>query len=186
MSEPSTAPAAAGTFPVPPVEIEIAVEAEIWQPSAEVEATIHRAVAAAVVIGELDLPEEAELSVVLTDDARIRDLNRVWRGFDKPTNVLSFPGSDADDDDPEPLIGDIVISHETTAREAAEEGKPFLDHVAHLVVHGLLHLFGYDHLEDDEAEAMEALEVEILAGLGVADPYADLGPGAAHRPVDAA
>lgn len=119
------------------------------------------------------MPDDAELSLLLTDDAHIRVLNRQWRDQDKPTNVLSFPSADEDDDEPGPLIGDVIVAHETTAREAAEEGKSFEDHFTHLLVHGLLHLFGYDHIEDDEAEEMEAFETEILAGLGVADPYAD-------------
>eukprot|EP01036_Dinobryon_divergens_P001020 gene1020-1337_t len=107
----------------------------------------------------------AELSVVLTDDAEQRDLNREWRGIDKPTNVLSFPQI-------EPfgpvsgLIGDIILARETLVREAEEQGVSFDDHFTHLVVHGFLHLLGYDHLDDAEALVMEGLETQILATLG--------------------
>ena len=117
----------------------------------------------------------AEASVVLATDATVRALNRQWRHQDKPTNVLSFPsGVDAASLPaglPYPL-GDIVLAAETVAREAAEQAIPPLHHVQHLVVHGLLHLAGYDHATDAEALAMEALETGILAGLGIPDPHA--------------
>jgi probable rRNA maturation factor len=157
----------------PAITVDIAVEAEAWGEEARWRPLAERVAAAIAARPELIVPDEAELSLVLTDDVRIRELNRDWRGFDKPTNVLSFPAADDDDDDPGPLLGDVVVAHETTAREAAEEGKSFEDHVAHLLVHGLLHLFGFDHETDAEAEEMEALETEILAGLGIADPYAE-------------
>ena len=114
----------------------------------------------------------AELSIVLTDDAEQQELNRDWRGKDAPTNVLSFPQI-------EPfspvigLLGDIVLAHETLEREAADLDKPLEHHFTHLVVHGFLHILGYDHLTEDEALVMEGLETQILAGLGVPDPYAD-------------
>ena len=108
---------------------------------------------------------EAELSVVLADDAAVRALNQRWRGRDAPTNVLSFASGER------PLLGDVVLAYETVAREAAEQGKHLADHLAHLVAHGVLHLLGFDHEAADEAETMEALERRILAGLGVADPY---------------
>lgn len=160
----------------PVIAVDIALEAaawggeERWRPLVEtVAATVARR-------DELIVPQDAELSLVLTDDARIRDLNRDWRGFDKPTNVLSFPAADAEDDDPGPLLGDVVVAFETTAREAAEAGRRLEDHFAHLLVHGLLHLFGFDHEDDAEADEMEALETAILAGLGIADPYGDTEP----------
>jgi probable rRNA maturation factor len=109
---------------------------------------------------------------VLTDDAQQRVLNRDWRQIDKPTNVLSFPQI-------EPfsplagLVGDITLARETLEREAAEMGIAFEAHFTHLVVHGFLHLLGYDHIEEDEALQMEGLETQILATLGIADPYAD-------------
>lgn len=158
---------------VPTIAVEATVEAGAWGEEARWRPLVERVAAAVAARAELIVPEEAELSLLLTDDAHIRVLNKQWRDQDKPTNVLSFPSADEDDDEPGPLIGDVIVAYETTAREAAEEGKSFEDHFTHLLVHGLLHLFGYDHIEDDEAEEMEAFETEILAGLGVADPYAD-------------
>lgn len=114
----------------------------------------------------------AELSIVLTDDAEQRQLNREWRGKDSSTNVLSFPQI-------EPfspvlgILGDITLARETVAREAEEQGTPFDHHFTHLVVHGFLHILGYDHITDDEALQMESLETQILAELGMDDPYAD-------------
>lgn len=155
------------------ISVEATVEAGAWGEETQWRPLVERVAAAVAGRSELIVPDEAELSLLLTDDAHIRVLNRQWRDQDKPTNVLSFPAADEDDDEPGPLLGDVVVAHETTAREATEEGKTFEDHFTHLLVHGLLHLFGYDHIEDEEAEEMEAFETEILAGLGVADPYAD-------------
>ena len=103
----------------------------------------------------------------------MQTLNSQWRGKDAPTNVLSFPAGDAPGE-PGPL-GDIVIAYETAAKEAEEATMPFGDHVSHLVVHGVLHLLGFDHMQDDEAERMEQLERRGLASLGIADPYRDDG-----------
>jgi len=116
------------------------------------------------------------------DDTGIRTLNSNWRGIDKPTNVLSFPalqpsGPRGPDDAPR-MLGDIAIAYETTRREADDEQKPFDHHLSHLAVHGFLHLIGYDHEKNDDAEAMEALEREILAQLGIPDPYTDRDPHA--------
>ncbi|WP_333825170.1 rRNA maturation RNase YbeY [Pinisolibacter sp.] len=157
----------------PAIAVDIAVEADAWGEEARWRPLAEKVAAAIAARPELIVPDDAELSLVLTDDARIRVLNRDWRDKDEPTNVLSFPAADADDEDPGPLLGDVVVAHETTAREAEEEGKTFEDHFTHLLVHGLLHLFGFDHESDEEAEEMEALETEILAGLGIADPYAE-------------
>ena len=115
-------------------------------------------------------PAQGAVTVVVDDDARIRELNRLWRGFDKPTNVLSFPSPDTQPG-PARILGDIAISYETAAREAAAEDKSFGDHIAHLSVHGFLHLLGYDHESDDDAEEMEGLERAILARIGISDPY---------------
>jgi probable rRNA maturation factor len=125
----------------------------------------------------------AELAIVLCDDSASRALNRKWRGRDAPTNVLSFPappppragrGRDGGKrQNASPYIGDVVIAYETTAREAAAEGKPFKHHLAHLAVHGFLHLLGHDHDSDRDARAMERLERSILARLAVPDPYAE-------------
>jgi probable rRNA maturation factor len=121
-----------------------------------------------------------EVSVRLTDDAEVHTLNRDFRGKDKPTNVLSFPQVQGDlleglanSDDGEILLGDIVLARETCALEAEEKGISIVDHATHLIVHGTLHLVGYDHMDDVSAAAMEALEVKALASLGIANPYAD-------------
>jgi probable rRNA maturation factor len=156
---------------------EVLIVADAWNSEPEADAVIQRAVAVAAEMADADTAD-AELAVMLTDDAGIRTLNSNWRGIDKPTNVLSFPalrpptGVSGADDVP-PMLGDIAIAYETARREADDEQKPFDHHLSHLTVHGFLHLVGYDHETDDEAEAMEALEIEILAQLGIPDPYAD-------------
>lgn len=155
---------------------EVLVVADCWQTEPDAEAVIHRAINAAAEIAAADVGE-TELAVMLTDDSGIRTLNSNWRGIDKPTNVLSFPalqptGAGAPSDAPR-MLGDIAIAYETTRKEADEEEKPFDHHLSHLAIHGFLHLIGYDHEKDDDAEAMESLEQEILAQLGIPDPYAD-------------
>jgi probable rRNA maturation factor len=117
------------------------------------------------------------VTVLLTDDATVRDLNARFRQQDKPTNVLSFPAPP----NPERHLGDVALAFGVCAREAGEQGKPLSHHLQHLVVHGVLHLLGYDHMRDDDAEAMEGLERAVLAGLGVPDPYA-AGEGEHDRP----
>lgn len=109
--------------------------------------------------------QEQELSIVLADNDFVQALNKEWRGKDTPTNVLSFP-----QDEPM-LLGDIILAYETVRDEAEAQGKRFEDHSAHLIAHGLLHLLGHDHTEDDEAEIMEALEIEILEALNIKNPY---------------
>jgi probable rRNA maturation factor len=154
---------------------EVLVVAECWQTEPNAEAVIHRAIEAATGIADADVGD-AELAVMLTDDAGIRTLNSNWRGIDKPTNVLSFPALQPDagaPDDAPRMLGDIAIAYETTRKEADDEQKPFDHHLSHLAVHGFLHLIGYDHEKDGDAEAMESLEQEILAQLGIPDPYAD-------------
>jgi probable rRNA maturation factor len=154
---------------------EILVVADCWRAEADVEAIIHRAIQTAAEMVDADTGD-AELAIMLTDDAGIRTLNANWRGIDKPTNVLSFPAlqpaAGAPDDAPR-MLGDIAIAYETTRKEADDEQKPFDHHLSHLAVHGFLHLIGYDHEKNDDAEAMESLEQEILAQLGIPDPYAD-------------
>jgi len=114
----------------------------------------------------------AELSILLADDATVRRLNRAHRGQDKPTNVLSFPIGDTISVAGVPImLGDVVLASGVVAREAVEQGKTAIAHFRHLVVHGVLHLAGYDHIADGDAEIMEALEVEILAALAVPNPY---------------
>jgi len=155
---------------------EVLVVADCWRAEPDAETVIHRAVAAAAEFVAADVAG-TELAVMLTDDAGIRTLNSNWRGIDKPTNVLSFPalqpsGPHGPDDAPR-MLGDIAIAYETTRREADDEQKPFDHHLSHLAVHGFLHLIGHDHEKDHDAEIMEALEREILAQLGIPDPYAD-------------
>lgn len=156
--------------------IDIIVESALWRAQPDAEATVRRALtqaAAAMSTGH------AELAVVLTDNSAIRTLNREWRGIDEPTNVLSFPARPADPARKQAreaggapgFLGDIVLAYETVAQEAAADGKPFDHHLAHLAVHGFLHLLGFDHEHDNDAEAMEELELKILARLNVADPY---------------
>jgi probable rRNA maturation factor len=166
---------------------EVLVVADCWHDEPDAEVVIQRAVAAAAETVDHDVGE-AELAVMLTDDAGIRTLNGNWRGIDKPTNVLSFPalqpsGPSGPDDAPRTL-GDIAIAYETTRKEADEEQKPFDHHLSHLAVHGFLHLIGYDHEKDDDAEAMEALEQEILAQLGIPNPHSDRDPDAKRERMD--
>ncbi|PPQ39112.1 probable rRNA maturation factor [Rhodoblastus acidophilus] len=160
------------------LSIETSVECESWREVADLDGLIRQCLDAVLSETGDELREGAEVSLLLCDDARIRVLNAQFRGMDKPTNVLSFPG-------PEPLetahgIGDIAIAYETVAREAAEQGKPLQHHLRHMVVHGFLHLLGYDHETDEEAEAMEADETRALARMGVADPYRELSTPEGH------
>jgi probable rRNA maturation factor len=152
----------------PALAVDIVVESPLWKAQRGADAMLRRALDAAAAL----VPSEGELAVVLSDDAAIRALNRDWRGKDAATNVLSFPAKDARSDRRAPhLLGDIVIAHETVAREAAAEDKPFMHHLVHLAVHGFLHLAGYDHETNKDAAAMERLEIAILARLDVPDPY---------------
>jgi probable rRNA maturation factor len=155
---------------------EVVAAADCWLNEPDAEAVIKRAIAAAASTVGFEAGG-AELAVMLTDDAGVRSLNKDFRGIDKPTNVLSFPAAQAaaarDADAAPRMIGDIAIAYETVLREAGEEHKPFAHHLSHLAVHGFLHLIGYDHETDDDAEAMEALETGILAQLGIPDPYAE-------------
>lgn len=150
------------------VSIDIIRQSPLWDAEAGIDDVLRRAVAEAAAAVSTTA---AELAIVLGDDSGIRDLNRRWRGIDKPTNVLSFPAPGARAETPR-LLGDIVLAYETAAREAAAEGKPLAHHLAHLAVHGFLHLVGYDHETDADADAMEHRERAILARLSVPDPYA--------------
>lgn len=159
-------------------------EATPWPDPLDWETRAAEAVAAALALTPYAALANAaplvEVAVRLSDDAEVQTLNRDFRGKDKPTNVLSFPQVQADlleglanSDDGEILLGDIVLARETCAREAEEKGISTGDHATHLIVHGTLHLLGYDHGDDASAGAMEALEVKALASLGIANPYAD-------------
>jgi probable rRNA maturation factor len=138
-------------------EIDITVQSERWP------ADIHSVIikAAQTALREAGYMKHAELSIVLADDAFIQDLNKTWRNQDKPTNVLSFP------QDSEEMLGDVIMAFETLEREAHEQGKSFNDHVKHMTIHGILHLLGFDHETEREAEEMESLEIRALATLGV-------------------
>ena len=166
--------------------LDIAVEADAeWDSSTGWDALVRAAAEAA--IAESAFPQLAksaravELSVRLTGDDQVRALNAQWRGKDLATNVLSFPLAAPDEfgagvaDDPELLLGDVVLARGVCAAEAADKALPFESHAAHLLVHGTLHLLGYDHHDDDAASDMEAREVRALARLGIADPYAVTG-----------
>jgi probable rRNA maturation factor len=154
--------------------VDILVESPLWEGEPEHKAILRKAIAAAAARAASSKP--AELAIVLTDDSAIRALNRKWRGRDEPTNVLSFPaGSARAVTDQAAHLGDIVIAYETSAREASGERKSFAQHLAHLAVHGYLHLLGFDHATEDQAVVMERLEAEILSHLGVANPYCGRG-----------
>ena len=157
-------------------------EAAPWPDALDWEDRAAAAAAAALALTPFaslaDAAPLVEVAVRLTDDAEVHALNRDFRGKDKPTNVLSFPQVQADlletmanSDDGEILLGDIVLARETCVREAGEKGVSVEDHATHLIVHGMLHLVGYDHMDDVSAAAMEALEVKALASLGIANPY---------------
>ncbi|CAK0742525.1 Endoribonuclease YbeY [uncultured Gammaproteobacteria bacterium] len=156
------------------LDIVISTEAEGWDEAA-CEVQITAAALATLAVVTLPPCARAEIGVTLSDDEQVRVLNRDHRGQDKSTNVLSFP-IDEPPQAPPPgaplLLGDIVLARETITAEALDQGKNFAAHLSHLVVHGVLHLVGYDHMIDQDAERMEQLEREILARLGVADPYA--------------
>jgi probable rRNA maturation factor len=156
----------AGRKPQAALKIDVLVESGLWTRTRDVKAMVRRAVTESAAL--LSTPR-AELAILLTDDSAIRSLNRTWRGVDAATNVLSFPAGHTAG---EPLLlGDIALACETIAAEAVAEGKPFAHHVAHLAVHGFLHLLGYDHERAKAAETMERLERDILQRLAIPDPY---------------
>jgi probable rRNA maturation factor len=155
---------------LPPLEIAVIRNVDGWPD--HFDALAEKAVLAALACAKAKVKGAAEISVVLTNDEEQRELNGQWRGKDSATNVLSFPQI-------EPfgpvrgILGDITLARETLEREAFDLGKSLDDHFTHLMVHGFLHILGYDHIEEDEALLMEGLETQILAGLGIDDPYAD-------------
>ena len=160
-----------------PLAVDVVVDCPCWKAARGVGALLRRAAAeTAATVPTFG----GEVAILLTGDSAMRMLNRDWRGNDKPTNVLSFPASNrlpsskrsrAEGAVAPRMLGDIVIAYETTVREAKAEGKPLLHHVAHLAVHGFLHLVGYDHEARAAAEAMEELEVAILSRLDLPHPY---------------
>src|SRR5271170_1522633 len=149
----------------PALKIDVLVVSDRWKGAEQAKAIVRRAVTRAAAAALSTTP--TELAIVLTDDSAIRLLNRDWRGVDAATNVLSFPAGNSRG----AHLGDIVLAFETIAREAHSERKPLAHHVAHLAVHGFLHLVGYDHQGDKDALAMEEAEREILRRLAIPDPY---------------
>ena len=155
------------------IVIDFVVDSDLWKKHPGAQDTIRQAIAEAARMSRA-LP--GDIAVVLTDDTAIHALNKRWRGQDKPTNVLSFPAHAMPEDGEPAHLGDIVIAFETTTGEADRDAKPFAYHLAHLAVHGYLHLLGHDHESDRDANAMERLETNILARIGVPDPYDDHAP----------
>lgn len=164
------------------IEVALAIDSA-WGGDADWEALLKDAVLATVEASPcsfwLPLPQTAEVAIRLTNDTEVQQLNANWRGKDKPTNVLSFPQLEREEIMSAPtvafsetLFGDIVLARETCWREAQEKSVSISAHATHLVVHGTLHLLGYDHQTDEEAGEMEALEKQVMASLGFADPYA--------------
>ncbi len=164
------------------LDIQISVEEGLWPSEAELQSLSERVLGAAADFLRREEKQpfpkmSPEVSLVFTSDASIRAINAEWRSQDKPTNVLSFPAFPLTPGKmPGPMLGDIILAQETLVREAQALGKPFDEHLSHLLVHGFLHLFGYDHMEENDAERMESLETRILAGLGLSDPYGDSDP----------
>ena len=152
------------------VSLDISVSSPRWRGLPRARPIARETIAAAA--AESGGPSEGrDVSLCLADDAALRALNSRWRGVDKPTNVLSFPSAPPGPFGAATALGDIALAYETLAREAEDLGVPLADHYRHLVAHGFLHLIGYDHETDAEAERMEALETRILARLGAGDPY---------------
>lgn len=162
---------APGTAAAPSLDIQINVSDARWNSVVDPEDLSRKAVDAALGFVSQIVDRDCELSILFCDDAEIQDINHRWRSIDKPTNVLSFPGSFFSGQPGPMVLGDIAITLDTCQREAQEGGLTLADHATHLLVHGFLHLAGFDHENDDDAAEMEALETEILASMGIADPY---------------
>lgn len=157
----------------PGLQIDILVEADGWPLESRLESLARRAVDAVLADLAITAAGSSEVSLVFSDDAQIRILNAQWRGQDKPTNVLSFPAYPYERGAAlPPMLGDIILARETVEREAQLEHKPFDHHLSHLLVHGMLHLLGYDHEDEEEAEEMESAERRMLVALAIPDPYA--------------
>ena len=152
----------------PAPSIDIQIQSPLWDVQPLAAQTVRDAIAAAATTLST---ADNEVSILLTDDKTIRLLNREWRGIDKPTNVLSFPAATTKASVRMPLFGDIVIAYETLKRECDDEDRIFLHHLAHLTVHGFLHLIGYDHQVEAQAEEMEGLESKIMTRMQMPDPH---------------
>lgn len=153
------------------ITLDIRIDAGDWAGVGDLDALLPRAAEAAVAVSPEKPSGAISATLLLTDDRAVRDLNRAWRGQDKPTNVLSFPASSPRTPNGPLELGDLVLAFETVTREALDEHKSVADHAAHLVVHGVLHLLGHDHLDDEDAHRMERLEAAALASIGISDPY---------------
>jgi probable rRNA maturation factor len=153
--------------------VDVEVVDPAWLAAGDVDILAQDAIAATLVEVGKRVHPDAEISVRLCDDDEIRALNLAWRNKDKATNVLSFPSPAGDRG---PLLGDIVVAFEYVSEEARDAGRSLRDHLAHMLVHGMLHLLGFDHENESEAEKMEALERRILAKLGIDDPYSETVP----------
>ncbi len=147
--------------------VDIDVQSPLWDAQPAAESAVRAAIAAAAALST----SGGEVSILLTDDSAVRELNREWRGIDKATNVLSFPAPEILSKGAAGILGDIVIAYETLARESADEDRDFLHHLTHLTVHGYLHLVGYDHQNDADAAAMESLESKIMTRMRLPDPW---------------
>lgn len=160
-------------------QIDISIQDPAWHELQDIENIVH--IAAEITLTTAIMPKEAferdlEVSIVLANDDLLHVLNREYRGQDKPTNVLTFATLDAEEPPSESVLnlGDVLLSFQTVERECQEQGKFRTDHIRHLVIHGILHLLGYDHKDEDEATDMETLEIRILERLGVQNPYVDM------------
>ncbi len=179
MADPGPSPIGAADRASPQLAVEVLRKSKLWDRAALSDAALADAARAALAAGRPQGEGPCEVTLVLTDDAELRALNRTWRGKDAPTNVLSFPagvspGAPSGEriGEPRPL-GDVVLAQETVAEEARADGIALADHAVHLVVHGVLHLLGFEHDEEAQAERMESLERKVLATFGIADPYAE-------------
>ena len=165
--------AALSSTPANP-EISIDVRDACWGDAKFDVTALCRSAAVEAIASAEEASGDVEISIVLADDAFVRELNRTWRNMDVPTNVLAFPSSGGDGilgAGAERLLGDVIVAFQTTQREAVELQLPLEHHFAHLIIHGILHLFGYDHIDDGDAAIMEKLEIEALARLGIGSPY---------------
>jgi probable rRNA maturation factor len=154
------------------VSCDILIDDPRWTDRMDVETVVNSVVEKALQVTKVRLSHEAEASFTFADDRRIHELNAIWRQKDFPTNVLSFPATEGAALHTSPLLGDVVLAYETIAREAIDEGKAFAHHAAHMIAHGFLHLIGFDHQDDAQADEMEGVESKVLSTLGIPDPWA--------------
>ena len=175
-------PPARDSATAPSLDAEVVIEDDRWRSYPDIENVVLKA-ANALLLCEADLIEKTVVvTVVLADDARLMALNGTFRGKPNATNVLSFPADPRATEPGEPLyLGDIILARETVESEAREQGMPVVHHVQHLTIHGLLHLFGYDHQTGTDAELMEGIETSVLKSMGIDDPYAEFSSEATQN-----